>query len=189
MVYSDNLASRLRCELARLSISIDLLAVYLAQGLVVLVVSYVITRAVPADIILVSFFLRIEQGHHTVVELRVTFDEVDYVERVFTITTRVVYFEVKPLREVFGAVVRLQDKLVLILVNLNRLSEITRFKTRFEEEHIIYYWWLAAIICAFCLCCRFCCRTGDLAIFYITGLTIIQLVPWIKCLKVTILCL
>ena len=134
-------------------------------------------------------FLGIKEWHHSIIELGVGLHKVDDVKGVFTITPCVAHLEVKPLREVFGAVVRLQDKLVLILVNLNRLSEITRFKTRFEEEHIIYYWWLAAIICAFCLCCRFCSRTGDLAIFYITGLTIIQLVPWIKCLKVTILCL
>ena len=145
LIDSNNLTGSLRELSASRSVA-QLLAVYLAQRLVVLVVCYVIAGAIPSHVVFVCFSLWIEQRHHAIIELRVTLNKVYYMERVFPVPSRVRYFEIEPLGEVLRAIVRFQDELVLILVYLYSLLQVARFEAWFEEEYVINYWWIASVI-------------------------------------------
>lgn len=73
----------------------------------VLVVSHIVACSIPADLVSFGVLLGVEQRHHAVIVERLVLDEVDNVEDIFLILSSIAHFEVKPLREVPGVVVRL----------------------------------------------------------------------------------
>ena len=81
---------------------------YLAIGLVILVVRYVIASSIPTQVALFGFHGGIYKRHHSIVVLRIGFYEVYDVENVFTVLPCVANFEIKPLCVILGVVIRLK---------------------------------------------------------------------------------
>lgn len=80
---------------------------YFGIGHTILVVSHIVPCSIPADLIGFSILLGVEQRHHAVIVERLVLDEVDDVEDIFLVLSRIAHFEIVPLREVPGVVVGL----------------------------------------------------------------------------------
>lgn len=72
-----------------------------------------------------SVLFRVENRHHTVIKLRIRLDEIDYVECVLPVFAGVTDLEIKPLSEIFGIIIRFQNKLIFTSINLYGFFEIT----------------------------------------------------------------
>ena len=123
----------LRCRHGHAAVAIGLLAIYLARRLVVLIVGNIVAGTVPAYSGGSGFLRRVEEWHHSVVELGVGLDEVDQMECVLAVSTSVAHLKVEPLGVIFSAIVWLQDQLVLITVHLDNLLEVATLEARLED--------------------------------------------------------
>lgn len=83
------------------------------------VVSDVFPYAYPAHVSLLSVFLRIQQHFHAIIEGRLWFLEVDYVNLICAVLASVAHAEVKPLGDVSGTMVWLQVQVILVPVYLH----------------------------------------------------------------------
>ena len=138
----------LRCRHGHAAVVFGLLAIYLARRLVVLIVGNIVAGTVPAYAGGSGLLRRVEEWHHSVVELGVGLDEVDQMECVLAESTSVAHFKVEPLSVVFSAIVWLQDQLVLITVHLDNLLEVATLEARLEDYHVVLVVRLHRIILA-----------------------------------------
>ena len=65
------------------------------------------------------------------------FHQVDDIETILLASACIGDPEVVPLSVAPRVIIRLQDQIVLIFINLDRTSQVTRFETRFEEQSVI----------------------------------------------------
>ena len=65
------------------------------------------------------FLFGIKKWHHAIVKLRVRLHKVDYVKHILSVLSRVAYFKIEPLSEIFSVVVRFQNEFILRLINLD----------------------------------------------------------------------
>ena len=70
---------------------------HLLPPIVVLVVSYVFPGAIPSELLLLKFLLRVGQDFHPFIEETLRFHEVEHVKLHFLSLPRVLDAEVKPL--------------------------------------------------------------------------------------------
>ena len=152
MVHAYDLAcglSELSCH--SIAISIQLFAVNFTKGLIILIVSNIIARAIPSNVLYLCLLLGVKQGHHPIIELRIRLHKINDMKGVLPIPARISDLEVKPLSEILGAIVRFENEFVFILVNLYRLLQIPGFESRLKQEHIVHDWlrtprWLTSIL-------------------------------------------
>lgn len=65
------------------------------------------------------FFFGIKKWHHTIVKLRVRLHKVNDMKNILPVFSRVAYFKIEPLSEIFSVVIRFQNEFILRLINLD----------------------------------------------------------------------
>jgi hypothetical protein len=114
----------------------------------VLVIAYIVAVPLPSQAtFIIRFNFWIYEGFHTLVVTAFWFNEVYNVELIWNVFACVLHLEEKPLSVVICAIVILQDEIILELPDLNSSSQITRFKSAFEDKcsvrwillHIIWF--------------------------------------------------
>ena len=103
----------------------------------VLIVAYIRPCPDPPSSSFLSSGVRVHQRPHTVIVERVGLDQVDDVESVVLTCFSVGYTEVIPLCVTSCVVIRLQDKIILVLIDLNCSSEISTLESRLKHECIV----------------------------------------------------
>ena len=92
----------------------------------------------PAHASRFCLFLAVDERLHSMVVEAVGLDQVDYVELVYLILSRIRNAEVEPLAELRGApVIELQVQVVLKLAYLGRSVQITALEARLKEQGCI----------------------------------------------------
>ena len=105
----------------------------------VLVVADVLARPYPALSELARVHIAVHERPHPVVVQRVRLQQVNDVEAVRPPRHRVRHAEVVPLSEPARVVVRLQDQVVLELVDLDGPAQVARFETRLEHQRVVVF--------------------------------------------------
>ena len=106
----------------------------------VLEVTNVLSIPVPPNATaLFSFLLGVDEWLHTLVVRTLVLDEIYEVEFVVDALLHVGHSEVVPLGVGGGAVVVLQDHVVLILSDLDCSAKVSRLKPTFEDEGVVLW--------------------------------------------------
>ena len=140
-----------RCFLRHIFARDALIITHFTSRLIISVIGNIVATSIPAEFICCRLLSRIEDRHHTIVELTIWLHKVYNVENVFAKLPCVLYFEVEPLGIIPCPIIRLEYQLILVAVHLNHLLQISRFKPRLKQQHIVLSWrctvdWLVRLV-------------------------------------------